>query len=183
MRIRPRPFFPWFQVIEFGPPTCTNIAGSLPVLSPTPRCCRYSSSARPPSAGTFVGIASVSLCSSLPCKVCPSVLSQFKGSVHGTVRLLTLRSLAVGSGCTVGRYGSAFGDGGACGGWGMCSVEGDRQRHLSTHQLDCASCRPPRSSTKHGNVSSGGTGSSSAPGVGINLGIVVLPDSSSTGKL
>jgi hypothetical protein len=33
-------------------------------------------------AGTFEDIASASLCSSFPCKVCPSGQSQFKGSFH-----------------------------------------------------------------------------------------------------
>ena len=48
--------------------TYTDLAGSLPALSPTPQCCRCSSCARPPSAGTSVSIASVSLCSPFPAK-------------------------------------------------------------------------------------------------------------------
>ena len=34
------------------------------------------------SVETFGSISSVSLCSSFPCKVCPSGVSQFKGSFH-----------------------------------------------------------------------------------------------------
>src|SRR4029077_19936897 len=62
--------------------TCTDIAGLRPIVSLDRQCCRYSACAQRPSAETSACIASVSLCSPFPSKVCPFQLSHFKGAVQ-----------------------------------------------------------------------------------------------------
>src|SRR5436853_7906602 len=71
-----------FRLLPVSCATCRGIAELPRVPEPTRQRPHSSSCVLQPSAETSVSIASPSLCRSFPCKVCPSRLSQFKGSLH-----------------------------------------------------------------------------------------------------
>ena len=71
-----------FRLLPVSCATCRGIAELPRVPEPTRQRPHSSSCVLQPSAETSVSIASPSLCRSFPYKVCPSRLSQFKGSLH-----------------------------------------------------------------------------------------------------